>query len=279
MGAFLILGSTFLVIYRSWALERFSPGTAVIYARIFATDYMTHMLEAIRDDPGLRPLLGDSAAAYDHLQRVSSSARKDATSILRAAGYPSRKPIPLISLLGTLIFFTLGTVLGAWLPTTSLGATFNTLCDTRSVVGALTAPWRLLLQAPVVLVVVAVIIIKVYTAIANRVQIQRAHEFFAKNARAELRGVLTGPYLERRRALLHDVDLLARIAGANKSQADAILEAHEVETTQPGSGKIAWRSVRLSTVNELTKNQALFVFGLYLGLALPNLLHFGSVCR
>lgn len=130
LGAFLILGSTFLVIYRSWALERFSPGTAVIYARIFATDYMTHMLEAIRDDPGLRPLLGDSAAAYDHLQRVSSSARKDATSILRAAGYPSRKPIPLISLLGTLIFFTLGTVLGAWLPTTSLGATFNTLCDT-----------------------------------------------------------------------------------------------------------------------------------------------------
>ncbi len=37
-----------------------------------------------------------------------------------------------------------------------------------------------------------------------------------------------------------------------------------------------WQSFRLSTVNELSKNQALFVFGLYLGLALPSLLHLGA---
>ena len=82
--------------------------------------------------------------------------------------------------------------------------------------------------------------------------------------------------MERRRVLLHDIDLLARMAGASKEQADAILEAYAVEATPPGSVRPSWRSLRLSTVNELSKNQALFVFGLYLGLALPSLLHVGS---
>lgn len=276
LGTFLLLGSIFLIVYRAWALDRFSPGTAGIYARIFATDYLTHILRALGDDPDLRPLLGNSAAACDHLARASSRAREDATSILRAPGYPSRQPIPLISLLGTLISFALGALLGAWLPTTSLSTAFTSLCDTRSVIGALAAPWLLLLQGPVLFAVAAVIVIKVYAVINNRAQVQRAHEFFARNAHGELRGVLTGPYSGRRRALLHDIDLLARMAGASKSQADAVLEAYGVDITPPGSGKPAWHSIRLSTVNELSKNQALFVVGLYLGLALPSLLHIGS---
>jgi len=148
--------------------------------------------------------------------------------------------------------------------------------DTGSVIAALAAPWHLLLQGPVLLAVAAVIVIKVSAMISNRARIRRAHEFFARNARAELRGVLTGPYPGRRRALLHDIDLLARMAGTSKGQADAVLEAYGVEIMPPGSGKRTWRSMRLSTVNELSRNQAPFVVGLYLGLALPSLLHLGS---
>ena len=276
LGAFLLPGSIFLIVYRAWALDRFSPRTAGIYARIFATGYLTHILRALEDDPGLRPLLGNSAAACDHLARASNRVREDATSILRAAGYSSRQPIPLIRLLGTLISFALGAVLGAWLPTTSLSTSFTSLCDTSSVIGALAAPWHLLLQGPVLFAVATVIVIKVYAVITNRAQVQRAHEFFARNAHGELRGVLTGPYPGRRRALLLDIDLLSRMAGASKCQADAILEAYDVDVMPPETGKPAWRSIRLSTVNELSKNQALFVVGLYLWLALPSLLHIGS---
>jgi len=68
-------------------------------------------------------------------------------------------------------------------------------------------------------------------------RIRRAREFFARNARAELRGVLTGPYPGRRRALLHDIDLLARMAGTSKGQADAVLEAYGVEIMPPGSAQ------------------------------------------
>ena len=193
LSVFLILGSTFLISYRAWALMRFSPSSAAVYARIFATNYLNEILEAINDDADLRTLLGASAAACAYLARVGGRARKDATSILRGAGYPSRRPIPLISLLGTLISFTLGAVIGAWLPTTSLSAAFIPLCDTSSVVGALVSPWHLLLQVPLMLVLAAVVALKAYAVINNRAQIRQAHEFLRSNVQGELRGILAGP--------------------------------------------------------------------------------------
>lgn len=281
LGVFLIFASTFLTAYRAWALERFSPSSAGTYARIFATDHLTLLLNAFKESRDLRPMLGPSAEEdLGRLTGVSNRAREDAASILRDAGYPARKPIPLMSLLGSLISFGVGSVLGAWLPTTSLSATFTSLCDTHSVISALIWPWHLLLQGPVAIVVVATVIIKMSSTLANRAQIRRAHAFFSRNASGELRGVLTGPYAGRRQALLRDIGLLARMAGASKDQADAILETYGAEVKASRPQTPAWLFVRLSTVNELSKNQLLFVFGLYLGLALPNLLHLGgTVCH
>jgi len=62
-------------------------------------------------------------------------------------------------------------------------------------------------------------------------------------------------------------------------QVGAILEAYGVESAPHATSQSPWQSFRLSTVNELSKNQALFVFGLYLGLALPSLLHLGAAAR
>jgi membrane protein implicated in regulation of membrane protease activity len=279
LGIFLSCSCIFLICYRSWAIDRFAPSSAGIYARIFVTEFLDELIHYAHRCPACRTALGRATEHVDALARADGPARADAASILRGAGYPARSPIPVVSLLTSVISFAVGAFFGAWLPTTSLSAAFTPLCNAGGIAQVLVAPFRLATTAPVLLILVTVLFGKLVVAQRNRTQIKRAGDTIRESPHEELEGILTGPFQQRRRALISDLTLLAQAIGARPEQAKAILEMYGSEAADATSPRLSWRTFRLSTVNELSKNQVMFVFGLYLGLALPDLLHFaGPAC-
>ncbi len=274
LGIFLSCSVIFLICYRAWAIDRFSPSSACIYSRIFATEYLEELIRSADRCPTCRKALGPVAVHVDTLRRADRAARADAAAILRGAGYPARTPLPIVSLVTSVLSLAAGSFLGAWLPTTSLSAAFAPLYNAGTVAQVLLAPFRIIASAPVLLVLSTTVVVKVLVAQHNRMQVKRAAEIIGRSAHQELEGILTGNFQERRKALVDDVALLAQAAGARPDQARAILAMYGSETTDAAERRFSWRTIRLSTVNELAKNQLMFILGIYLGLALPVLLHF-----
>jgi len=75
-------------------------------------------------------------------------------------------------------------------------------------------------------------------------------------------------------AIARDLDRVANLIGTSVTGAATVLEISNAG--DPPAGRMpAWLSrISLSTPNELSKNQLLFVLGLWLGLSIPYLLHF-----
>jgi len=273
--AFLQAGVLFCVCYRAWAIDRFSPHDYDVYGRIAVSRHLQPLLAALQSD-GERGKWPDRADVIRRIDVAGTRQRETAARLLRAAGYPHRVPIPLAALAGTIVSFSVGIVLGGWLQSrAALQSSFRPLCGipvTQDLGRAVLAlgTW------PVLLAVLLSIAFKGWAWRSNRRKIQAIDEAFATNAgaAAELAAISANGFQLRRMAIARDLDRVANLIGTSVTGAATVLEISNAG--DPPAGRMpAWLSrISLSTPNELSKNQLLFVLGLWLGLSIPYLLHF-----
>lgn len=273
--AFLQAGALFCVCYRAWAIDRFSPHDYDVYGRIAVSRHLQPLMVALRAECG-RGEWQDLADVIARIHAADPQQQVTAARILRSAGYPHRVPIPMAALAGTIISFSVGLVLGGWLQTrAALQRSFRPLCgipvteDLRRAVMAL-GTWRVLF------VVAMFIAFKTWVWQFNRRKIQAIDDAFETRdmAAAQLADISKHRYQLRRMAITRDLDRIANLIGISTTGAATVLEISNAG--DPPAGRMpAWLSrISLSTPNELSKNQLLFVLGLWWGLSIPYLLHF-----
>ena len=272
---FLEAGVLFCVCYRAWAIDRFSPHDCDVYGRIAVSRHLQPLLAALQADGEL----GNWPDRADVIHKIDAAGAKQqatAARILRAAGYPHRVPIPMAALAGTIISFSVGIVLGGWLQSrAALQRSFRPLCGmpvTRGLGRAMIAVymWQVLLA------LAFLVAFKGWVLLSNRHKIQAVDGAFetSAGAAAELAAISKNGLWLRRMAIARDLDRIANLVGISVTGAATVLEISNAG--DPPAGRMpAWlRRVSLSTPNELSKNQLLFVLGLWWGLSIPFLLHF-----
>jgi hypothetical protein len=270
--------TTFLLAYRAWAVDRFLPSNVEIHARVFVSRCLPQLLGALDRDHELRERWESASPAIVELRSATDEELTDIMKMLQIAGYPHHRPNGVMSLLGSVTSFSLGAVLGALLPGTSLNEPFKVLSNTDGVVEAFTSGSFYLSLSSTCVIIAVFIIFKFVVWYMNRCTTEQIGKSLLEDAATPLRDMVVSPHrFERRRlALVTDLRRAAALKGCRLEKLSDILDVF-------GAGPLPGRGFgfrisnwRLSTVNELSKNQFFLVLGLLLGLVLPNLFNSSS---
>jgi hypothetical protein len=273
--AFLEAGALFCACYRTWALDRFSPHDYDIYGRIAVARHLPALLAALQagDELAKWP---DRADVIHKIHAAGAQRQATAARILRSAGYPHRVPIPMAALAGTIVSFSGGIVLGAWLQgQAALQRPFRPLCG----IPVSYSLERAVLALGMWQVWFCVLLLAAFKVWAWRWNRRKAGLIDAafettQSAAAQLADISKNGYRCRRMAIARDLDRIASLIGTSVTGAATVLEISNAGDTATGRVPPWLSRLSLSTPNELSKNQLLFVLGLWWGLAIPYLLHF-----
>jgi hypothetical protein len=262
---FLVAATTFAVVVRVWAVERFSPKAADIYARTLVLEFLPQVLEVWNTDPVVRSAWRFHEAEFRTLRSAPAEELHVALERLAQTGYRLPSSIPVVGLASKVLSAAAGVGLGIWLPTV-LGGGFLVLCDFHG------SPWELLLPVrlsiAVWLGIVALLAFKTWVWAHNRAQLDAARSWFRTNLRGELLGILAPRFASRREGVVRDTLWLAGVLRMTEPERRAVLETERRPSW-------LWR-LQLSRVNERSLDWTLFLVGLWLAVALPPL--FGIGC-
>lgn len=269
-----LAGAAYIVVFGLWASTRYGWSGPGVSARIFVLRRLEQIGEVLGRRRDLVAGLGIAPRDVEDLLSATQSARESALRILARTGY-SHKPPPSrpMVLFVTISNWTVGLLLGAWLPL-SLADDFASLC----------APGRLSLSGETALYAVVFTAMPLAIWLANKRRIRAAEALWPMPAVVSTcESSLQGNVEATIDLWIRDHPVTAAALRTDLARVAGVVRLHRAEAADitlllhgrdPLTASTWWERLTPTPENELLLYQVLFIFGLFVGLALPPSLGF-----